>query len=483
MINQMKRFIRTLGFISVFIFLFFPISIIRGEVNDMGGGPSKSETLKIGLTQDPSAAQILREAVGEPAADLNDHLAKAFDVRGDAKILKKGSEDWQSMRKDMVIEAGDQILTGDDSYVDIAYDSKFLNVARIKEKTKAEFRSIEPTELLLEDGTIFNALDGLNGNTYQISTPTAVAGVRGTTFTASYDAQLGKNFFDVYPDKSLHEGVIEIIPGDEREPVLLKEGETLNPEGSVEAIPEDRMEEGKVLLSAVLEERQEFVDQEGVSTAVTEKTEAQETNDSATDNEKKTDGPNDDGTGGGDAGSNGANNDNSSGDLLADTLIPQDSEIGSSGSAEDLSDVVKFFATGGNDEFSEHAAEGSEAGSSADYGAMLESMGVDSEFAESMEKFMGETGGAEDTADLLINEDTAGTDFSSGGEEAVYDFGSGEDTAGPNPNEYQDAGSFVPDPTTLVDEAVKEETQEQTSGNSGGSGSSGSGGTGTTKTI
>lgn len=111
---------------------------------------------------------------------LQDHKASVFDFKGDVKILKQDSEDWKPVEKNMVIDEGDQILTGSESTLDVAYDNFFLNIARIEEKTRAEFRSIEPTDLYLENGTIFSALDGLNGNKYQISTRTAVAGVRGT---------------------------------------------------------------------------------------------------------------------------------------------------------------------------------------------------------------------------------------------------------------------------------------------------------------
>lgn len=119
-----------------------------------------------------------------------DHQARIFQVRGEVRILKKASEEWVSAAEDMLLEVGDQVLTGKGSFIDIAYDSYFLNLARIDENTKAEFLNIEPTIVRLEDGTVFSALDGLKpGDRYEIATPTAVAGVRGTHFLVSYVAQ------------------------------------------------------------------------------------------------------------------------------------------------------------------------------------------------------------------------------------------------------------------------------------------------------
>ncbi len=124
-----------------------------------------------------------------PVSTPDDHQAVVVSISGTARILKRDSEEWQPIEKGMLVATGDQVVTEQGSFVDIAYDEKFKNIARIEEKTKAEFRSIEPTDLYLEDGTIFNALDGLSpGSTYQVSTATAVAAVRGTRFDVSYMA-------------------------------------------------------------------------------------------------------------------------------------------------------------------------------------------------------------------------------------------------------------------------------------------------------
>lgn len=119
--------------------------------------------------------------------------AKIVDLEGDVRLLKEGSADWKAAEKDQSIEVGDQIMTGNSSYVDIAYDSYLLNITHIEENTKAEFRSINPTDIYLEDGSIFSALDGLEGEgQYQIATPTAVAGVRGTHFDVAFDENTQK---------------------------------------------------------------------------------------------------------------------------------------------------------------------------------------------------------------------------------------------------------------------------------------------------
>ncbi len=161
--------------------------------NQPTGDSWKSQPLQ------PSSSSASQETFKKNQS-AQDHLAKIFKVQGEVKVLKKNGSDWQSAKKNRVLEAGDQIITGKKSYVEIVYDDYFLNIARIDENTKAEFLSIEPTNLHLGDGSIFSALDGLAPQSqYQVSTPTAVAGVRGTYFDVMYQAESGNFSAATFP--------------------------------------------------------------------------------------------------------------------------------------------------------------------------------------------------------------------------------------------------------------------------------------------
>lgn len=238
----MKTFVLILSVIAVAL---FPTSIVRAE-----GGDLSDRSAQIGgaitppaLGNDPRMATILEEhdASSVLGAGAVDHKAKVFEFEGDVRILKAGQDEWVQAEKEMILEAGDQILTGKESFMDVVYDDHFLNVARIESETKAEFRSIEPTELHLEDGKIFSALDGLApGDGYRISTPTAVAGVRGTTFDVMHNAQTKLDIINVYPDTTRHLGEVFVEPA-EGKPVSLTEGEGLS-QGKVVEIPQKDLE-------------------------------------------------------------------------------------------------------------------------------------------------------------------------------------------------------------------------------------------------
>lgn len=214
---------------SLIVFLFASLSFSpRVFPEDLSGQPPVP-----GLTPPGTALQSAEDWLPlrpqQSHKDLQDHLARVFEIQGEARLLKHSTDSWVPLQKDMIIEAGDQIVTEAESKVKITYDDHFLNIAVIKEKSKVEFRSIEPTDVHLEDGSIFSVVERLNGDTYQISTPTAVAAVRGTHFSTAYDAHSGSFSVNLFPDGGdrSHVVVTDTEQGQQGASVDLAEGEKL----------------------------------------------------------------------------------------------------------------------------------------------------------------------------------------------------------------------------------------------------------------
>lgn len=136
-----------------------------------------------------------------------DHRAEVFQLEGDSRILKKDSEDWTRVKQGMSVEKGDKIYTGEGAFILIHLDAYYLNFVRIDENTQAEFRSIEPADIFLSDGSLFSQLDGLaKDSVYAIATPTAVSGVRGTSFLRRFDASRMEDTTQVAS------GIVELAP-------------------------------------------------------------------------------------------------------------------------------------------------------------------------------------------------------------------------------------------------------------------------------
>lgn len=227
----------------IFALTLLPGGLVFAQARSASESPAEIVNLEGDVPGDHGSSRILVEkrlaaeqkGVVTGIDDLNDHRARVIDFKGDVRVLKRDAEEWQPLQKDMILEVGDQILTGKESFVDISYDSNFLNIARIQEKTKAEFLNIEPTILRLEDGSVFSALDGLEkGSSYQIATPTAVAAVRGTHFEVSYDAMTGDFLAATLPvPDDGHESFILIqnaFEGGDGHQISLGEGEQVQVE-------------------------------------------------------------------------------------------------------------------------------------------------------------------------------------------------------------------------------------------------------------
>lgn len=130
---------------------------------------------------------------GRKVEGASDKKARVYDVTGNARIAKKDLKEWTAIKPGIVIEEGDIILTDKNSNVSLTFDKEYLNASYIPANTRAIFRSIEPTDIQLEDGTIYNIFDNLpKREEWKVSTPTAVAAVRGTWWLVNFHAATGE---------------------------------------------------------------------------------------------------------------------------------------------------------------------------------------------------------------------------------------------------------------------------------------------------
>ncbi len=114
-----------------------------------------------------------------------DFASEVMSVQGNVYVSSAQGERHEVKRGDL-LQQGDLIETEKNSYVDIAYDSEWNNLSRIKEDSRVVIQSVFPTTLDMTQGSIFSRLNQLPKNsTFMIQTPSAVASVRGTIFEAS----------------------------------------------------------------------------------------------------------------------------------------------------------------------------------------------------------------------------------------------------------------------------------------------------------
>lgn len=129
---------------------------------------------------------------GAESVGPTDKQARVYDLRGRVRMIKKDVHVWKKVKKGTILKEGDAILTDKESMASITFDEAYLNVVHIPENTRAVFRTIEPTDIHLEDGRLYNILDGLRpGTEWRVSTPVAVTAARGTFYLVNYTASNG----------------------------------------------------------------------------------------------------------------------------------------------------------------------------------------------------------------------------------------------------------------------------------------------------
>lgn len=108
-------------------------------------------------------------------------VAEVIHVTGTVMIKTTASPDWVNAESGMKVKEGDTIKTEADSSAELAFGEKLANVLNIFSNSQLVISKFEPGLVKLEQGRVFTLLKKINkGSTFEVRTPTAVAGARGT---------------------------------------------------------------------------------------------------------------------------------------------------------------------------------------------------------------------------------------------------------------------------------------------------------------
>jgi hypothetical protein len=145
-------------------------------------------------------------------------VARIASFEGTVQVMKKGAADWKNARPGMPLEVGDQVYTQAESFAEIRYS--IGTVLRMGEKTKITLESSSEKTVKSKSaiGTVWINMRKLvtAGKEFEVSTPTAVAAIRGTVYTMSTAA-------DSASDVSVYDGKVAVGPSDELKKKLEQE--------------------------------------------------------------------------------------------------------------------------------------------------------------------------------------------------------------------------------------------------------------------
>ena len=109
-----------------------------------------------------------------------------MSIEGSA-ALTNASVNGKALAEGDLLSVDDVITVGPSGYVDIAYDRDWSNVTRVEENSSVRIRTLFPTNIELASGGIFAKLKSLpRESSFDVTTPTAIATVRGTEYRTTY---------------------------------------------------------------------------------------------------------------------------------------------------------------------------------------------------------------------------------------------------------------------------------------------------------
>ncbi|MDD5347784.1 MAG: FecR domain-containing protein [Candidatus Omnitrophica bacterium] len=118
-----------------------------------------------------------------------DH-AEVIDLSGKVQVLLEGTDEYADAREGMTLESGDKVRTSGAASAGLSFNEENTNLIRLGEKTDARISLAGDEKLELNDGEAFASVSDLGaGSSFEIRTPTAVAGSRGTDWVTTVTAE------------------------------------------------------------------------------------------------------------------------------------------------------------------------------------------------------------------------------------------------------------------------------------------------------
>ncbi|MCM8787899.1 MAG: FecR family protein [Candidatus Omnitrophica bacterium] len=106
---------------------------------------------------------------------------KILDIKGEVLVKKETETIWQKAKINMLLTADTEIKTAKNSFCTLVFDTEGKNVMTIKDNAEAKLSQIIPANIKLNKGRIFALIKDIKVvDKFEIRTPVAIAGVRGT---------------------------------------------------------------------------------------------------------------------------------------------------------------------------------------------------------------------------------------------------------------------------------------------------------------
>ena len=131
---------------------------------------------------------------------------KVIYAEGRAEFLASGATNWKDVTEGLVLRSGDSVKTYNNSTVELAFDRGKRNIVNIKSNTHVVIKLHKSERIELVNGEVFALVKSLPGRSrFEIRTPTAVTGARGTGWGAN--ANKSRTIVKAYEKDSYAKGL------------------------------------------------------------------------------------------------------------------------------------------------------------------------------------------------------------------------------------------------------------------------------------
>ncbi|MCK9615593.1 MAG: FecR family protein [Candidatus Omnitrophica bacterium] len=107
--------------------------------------------------------------------------AKIIETKGDVQVKKEANSAWKKAKINTFLDKQAEIKTGVSAECTLTFDEEFKNILTIKENSQIKLENLKPVDISLPKGRVFSLIEDIaKVEKFEIRTPTAIAGVRGT---------------------------------------------------------------------------------------------------------------------------------------------------------------------------------------------------------------------------------------------------------------------------------------------------------------
>lgn len=135
-----------------------------------------------------------------------EEIAKIIYLKGQVKVQRSGDDIWILAEERMILKDNDKIKTFADSEVEIALDSTLKNIIKLEPNTEITLKALRTKKVYMPEGKVLSIIESLSpDSSFEVRTPTAVAGVAGSGISVETDGK--KTEAGCFEDKGYAMGI------------------------------------------------------------------------------------------------------------------------------------------------------------------------------------------------------------------------------------------------------------------------------------